>query len=34
MTKLIILGASGHGKVVAEIAEECGFVNGNLILAP
>ena len=25
MTKLIILGASGHGKVVAEIAEECGF---------
>jgi sugar O-acyltransferase (sialic acid O-acetyltransferase NeuD family) len=25
MTKLIILGASGHGKVVAEMAEECGF---------
>ena len=25
MNRLIIIGASGHGKVVAEIAEKCGY---------
>ena len=27
MTKLLIIGASGHGKVVADTAEACGFTD-------
>ena len=27
MTRLSIIGAGGHGKVVAEIAQTCGYVN-------
>lgn len=27
MKKIIIIGASGHGKVVADIAEKCGYTN-------
>ena len=27
MNKLIIIGASGHGKVVADIAKKCGYTN-------
>lgn len=27
MNKLIIIGASGHGKVVADIAEKCGYTD-------
>lgn len=30
-TELIIIGASGHGKVVADLAEKCGYrVKGFL----